>query len=90
MMYMAKKTVKKVDVKKVEKLKIMAIVAEALRDAGYAVGDAEDYGFTQGTLVVQGEKCDVQIKPITPKAGVDRYEMLEEEDEEEVEASEEA
>ena len=83
--YMAKKIVKKVDVKKVEKERIAQIVREALEAAGYGVDDGVDYGFTAGTLVAKGTKVDVQIKPITPKAGVDRYETLEdEEDEEEV------
>ena len=79
---MAKKIVKKVDVKKVEKERIAQIVREALEAAGYGVVDGADYGFTAGTLVAKGTKVDVQIKPITPKAGVDRYEALEVEDEE--------
>ena len=82
---MAKKIVKKVDVKKVEKERIAQIVREALEAAGYDVADGADYGFTGGTLVAKGAKVDVQIKPITPKAGVDRYETLEDEDEEDEE-----
>ena len=77
---MAKKIVKKVDVKKVEKERIAQIVREALEAAGYDVADGVDYGFTAGTLVAKGAKVDVQIKPITPKAGLDRYEVLEEEE----------
>ena len=80
---MAKKIVKKVDVKKVEKERIAQIVREALEAAGYGVADGTDYGFTAGTLVAKGTKVDVQIKPITPKAGVDRYESLVEEVDEE-------
>ena len=77
---MAKKTIKKVDVKKVAKLSVMEVVINALKEAGYEVFDgAEDFGFTQGTVVCRTEKCDVQIKPITPKVSVDFYEMLEEE-----------
>ena len=79
---MAKKVVKKVDVKKVEKERIAQIVREALEAAGYGVEDGADYGFSGGTLVARGAKVDVQIKPITPKAGVDRYEALEVEVEE--------
>ena len=87
---MAKKIVKKVDVKKVEKERIAQIVREALEAAGYGVADGADYGFTAGTLVAKGTKVDVQIKPITPKAGVDRYESLVEEVEvEEVQVEEE-
>ena len=77
---MAKAT-KKVDVKKVEKEKVMAVVVAALEAAGYTVGEGTDYGFTSGTLVVRGEKCDVQLKPVTPKAGVERYAVLVDEDE---------
>lgn len=88
---MAKKIVKKVDVKKAEKERIAQIVREALEAAGYGVADGTEYGFTAGTLVAKGAKVDVQIKPITPKAGVDRYESLVEEEEvdEEVQAEEE-
>lgn len=82
---MGKKVVKKVDAKKVEKEKVMKVVADALTAAGYVVAPGEDYGFTAGTVVVKGEKADVQIKPITPKAGVDHYEVLEDEDEVEAE-----
>ena len=40
----------------------------------------DDYGMTKGTLIVHGETCDLQIKFITPKSGVDRYEMLADEE----------
>jgi hypothetical protein len=79
---MGKKVVKKVDAKKVEKAKVMDIVAKALAEAGYTVAFGEDFGFTAGTIVVKGEKCDVQLKPITPKVGLDRYEVLVDEEEE--------
>ncbi len=83
---MAKKTVKKVDVKKVAKANIMDVVGKALMEAGYEVFlTGEDFGFTQGTIVCRTDKCDVQIKPITPKTGIDFYELLEEEEEDEVE-----
>ena len=65
---MAKKA-KKVDVKAVEKAKIMAIVNEALVAAGIEVADGTEYGMTSHTLIAKGEVCDVQLKPITPKAG---------------------
>lgn len=81
---MAKKVIKKVDVKQVTKDKVMAIVTEALTAAGFTVENGVDFGFTKGTVVVRSEKCDVQLKPITPKAGVDAYEKLVDEDEEEV------
>lgn len=83
---MAKKTVKKVDVKKVAKVDVMEVVANALKEAGYDVFDGADvFGFTQGTVVCRTDKCDVQIKPITPKVGIDFYEELEEEEVDEVE-----
>jgi hypothetical protein len=77
------KVVKKADPKKVEKAKVMEIVEKALVEAGYSVGAGPDYGFTEGTVVVHGAKCDVQLKPITPKVGLDRYVELVDEDEEE-------
>lgn len=86
---MAKKTVKKVDAKKVTKLEVSSKVAEMFATLGFEIEDGTDFGFTEGTLVLHGEKCDVQIKLITPKAGVDRYEKLVEEEEEEEEVEEE-
>ena len=79
------KVTKKVDVKAVQKAEVMEIVAEALREHGYEVKDGVDYGMTKGTLIVETEVCDVQIKPIAPKAGIVRYEVEVEED---VEATE--
>ena len=74
---MAKKE-KKVDVKAVEKAKVMAVVEQALRDAGYTLADGAEYGFAKGVVVVQTEVTDVQLKPIVPKAGVTRYAKVEE------------
>ena len=74
---MAKKTTKKVDVKKVSKLELSKLLAEFLAEKGVPVHtNAEDYGFTEGTLVVETEACDVQVKFITPKAGVTKYEVV--------------
>ena len=75
--FMAKKE-KKVDVKAVEKAKVMAVVEQALRDAGYALADGVEYGFAKGVVVVQTEVTDVQLKPIVPKAGSTRYSKVEE------------
>ena len=81
---MAKKTTKKVDVKKVSKLELSKLLAEFLAEKGVAVHtNAEDYGFTEGTLVVETEACDVQVKFITPKAGVTKYEVVSEDTEDE-------
>lgn len=84
---MAKKTTKKVDVKKVTKLEVSNQVATLFEEMGITVGNGQDYGFTEGTLVLRMEKCDVQVKLITPKAGVERYEILVDEDEEVEEVS---
>jgi hypothetical protein len=77
---MAKKTVKKVDVKKVSKKEVSTQIMELFNGLGMEIEDGVLYGFTEGTLVLHMEKCDVQIKLITPKAGVERYEILEEEE----------
>lgn len=71
------KTKKKVDVKKVAKLDLSKKLAEFLTAQGLEVLDGADFGFTEGTIVVRGEVCDVQIKLITPKAGLQRYEPVE-------------
>lgn len=78
---MAKKTTKKVDVKKTSKLELSKLLADFLLEKGVAVHtNAEDYGFTEGTLVVETEACDVQVKFITPKAGVTKYEIVSEDE----------
>lgn len=79
---MAKKTVKKVDVKKVSKMEVSSLVRELFEGLGIEVGNGVDYGMTEGTLILTMDKCDVQVKLITPKSGIDRYEKLEEEEEE--------
>lgn len=79
---MAKKAIKKVDVKKVSKNEVSAKVRTLFEELGIVVNDGGDYGFTDGTLVLALEKCDVQVKLITPKAGLERYSKLEEEEEE--------
>lgn len=73
------KTVKKIDVKKIAKTEVSTQVKGLFEGLGIKVEDGVAFGFTEGTLVLALEKCDVQVKLITPKAGVDRYEKLEEE-----------
>ena len=74
------KKVKKVDVKKEAKLELSAMFAEFLRGQGIEVDtNYEEYGFTAGTLVVKMEKTDVQVKLVAPKAGLDRYKIIEDE-----------
>lgn len=70
------KNVKKVDPKAVAKKSVMAIITEALTANGMTVIDGSDYGMTAGTVIIRLEQFDVQIKPITPKTGVDRYEVV--------------
>lgn len=72
---MAKKT-KKINPKDTQKNEVMAVVREALVNAGFEVLDGEDFAMTKGTVVVRAGVCDVQLKPITPKAGIDRYEVV--------------
>lgn len=72
---MAKKT-KKINPKDTQKNEVMAVVREALINAGFEVLDGEDFAMTKGTVVVRAGVCDVQLKPITPKAGIDRYEVV--------------
>lgn len=73
------KVAKKVDPKVVAKVSIMEKVAEALRSQGLEVLDGAEFGMTKGTIVVRTADTDIQVKPITPKAGLTRYEVAEEE-----------
>jgi len=70
---------KKVNPKNVFKASTMELVKTSLEQLEISVSDGEDYGMTKGTLVVHGKDFDMQLKPIVPKAGVDRYEVEEEE-----------
>jgi hypothetical protein len=74
---MAKK-MKKINPKDTQKNEVMTVVREALANAGYEVLDGEDFAMTKGTVVIRAGVCDVQLKPITPKAGIDRYEVVDE------------
>lgn len=67
---------KKVDVKKIAKGDIMGMVEQALVAAGYELSSGEPYGMSEHTLVVHLPACDVQLKAITPKAGLSRYEAI--------------
>ena len=70
------KRTKKVNVKDIAKNEIMAIIQKALEENGIEFKDGVDYGMTNGTIIVTHEKADVQIKPISPKAGLDRYQEV--------------
>lgn len=73
--------VKKVNEKEIVKNEVMKIIANVLAENGLQVDNGEDYGATKGTIIVHHEKCDLQIKPIVPKAGITRYEKLADEEE---------
>jgi hypothetical protein len=70
------KRTKKVNEKDIAKEEIMAIICKALEENGINYKDGVDYGMTRGTIIVEHEKSDVQIKPITPKAGLTRYQEV--------------
>lgn len=74
------KKAKKVNPKDIAKAEIMAIIQRALEENGIEFADGTDYGMTKGTLIVKHRISDIQIKPISPKAGVDRYEEILEEE----------
>lgn len=75
------KTVKKVDVKKVAKMDLSKAIAEFLTDSGFTVNtDSAEFGFSEGTIVVSTDATDVQVKFITPKAGVTKYEVVADEE----------
>lgn len=68
---------KKVDLKRVAKQELSDLFEEFLIEKGIKVSsNAEDFAFTQGTLVVHMEDTDVQVKLITPKAGLKRYQEV--------------
>lgn len=73
------KKTKKVNPKDTQK----ATVKETLKTALAVLGEIEEgreFGFTKDTIVLHAEQCDVQVKLITPKTGVTRYEKEEEEE----------
>ena len=73
---------KKVNPKDLAKEKVMAIIRESLEQVGIEYEDGTEYGMTKGTIIVHVDDYDVQIKPITPKAGLNRYQKVEYEEEE--------
>lgn len=73
------KKTKKVNPKDVQKKEVKTILTSALSALG-SIEEGKDYGFTKDTLVVHAGSCDVQVKLITPKTGVLRYEKEEEEE----------
>ena len=70
---MANKKVKKVNPKDIAKTRLMGIIRETLEQLEISVEDGADYGFTKSTLVIHAPECDIQLKPITPKHDLERY-----------------
>ena len=73
---MAKTTTKKVNIKEVTKKEIKSMLSEILGQK-FSMDEGKKYGFTKDTLVAHTPNCDVQIKIITPKTGVIKYEEIE-------------
>lgn len=71
---------KKINPKEVEKNKVMEMLKEYFTQNDILFEDGEEFGFTKGTLVLHLDECDMQLKPITPKTGIERYEKLNDED----------
>ena len=67
------KRVKKVNEKDLAKAEVMEIIQNALTEKGLNWKCGVAFGMTNGTIIVEHEKTDIQIKPINPKAGVERY-----------------
>lgn len=70
------KKTKKVNPKDTLKATIKNEIRKKLGMIG-TIEDGLDYGFTKDTLVLHAETFDVQIKLVTPKSGVERYEKAE-------------
>ena len=70
------KRVKKVNEKEVAKDEIMKIIEDALAANGIQIKDGVEYGMTRGTIIVEHEKSDIQIKPIAPKHGITKYPII--------------
>lgn len=71
-----KVTKKKVNVKNQAKDEVMAIIEKALEEQGIKFKNGVDYAMTNGTIIVEHKLADVQIKPISPRAGLDRYQEV--------------
>lgn len=71
---------KKINPKEVGKNKVMGILKECLTQNDIPFENGEEFGFTKGTLVLHLEEFDMQLKPITPKTGVERYEKFKDEE----------
>ena len=75
------KRTRKVNPKDLAKERVMAIIRESLEQVDIDYEDGAEYGMTKGTIIVCIDGYDVQIKPITPKAGLNHYQKIEYEEE---------
>ena len=71
------KKAKKVNVKEVAKAEVMAMITDALIANGVEFKDGSEYGMTKGTIIVDHNGLDIQIKPINTKANTERYPIVE-------------
>lgn len=76
------KKTKKIDVKKEAKRGLSELIGQLLSSNNIPIERGTEFGFTEGTIVVHFNEVDVQIKLITPKAGLTRYEKIADEDSE--------
>lgn len=74
------KKTKKIDVKKEAKRNLSERIGHLLSSSDIAVERGTDFGFTEGTIVAHLNDVDVQIKLITPKSGLTRYEKIADEE----------
>ena len=76
------KKTKKIDVKKEAKRGLSELIGQLLNSSDIAIERGTEFGFTEGTIVAHLDEVDVQIKLITPKSGLTRYEKIADEDSE--------
>ena len=74
------KKTKKIDVKKEAKRGLSEFIGQLLNSSDIAIERGTEFGFTEGTIVAHLDEVDVQIKLITPKSGLTRYEKIADED----------
>ena len=75
------KKTRKVNPKDLAKAKVMEVLIATLEGKEIEYTNGAEYGMTKGTIVVHIDGYDVQIKPISPKAGLDCYQKVEYEEE---------
>lgn len=67
---------KKINPKDTAKAEVIEKIKTMFAEGGITTRDGVDFGFTATTLVVSLLDTDIQIKIMAPKAGVVRYEEL--------------